>query len=71
MTILNLDNSIAIYKFPNAKDVNAHTNICIIDKKFYPLLLYSKEEVIEYMNTHNLITKTKLAIWRIYNLYNS
>ena len=68
---LNLDNSIAIYKFPNAKDVNAHTNICIIDKKFYPLLSYSKEEVIEYMNTHNLITKTKLAIWRIYNLYNS
>lgn len=68
---LNLDNSIAIYKFPNAKDINAHTNICIIDKKFYPLLSYSKEEVIEYMNTHNLITKTKLAIWRIYNLYNS
>ena len=48
-----------------------HTNICIIDKKFYPLLSYSKEEVIEYMKTHNLIVKTQLAIWRIYNLYNS
>ncbi|MGN0735634.1 MAG: group II intron reverse transcriptase/maturase [Anaerovoracaceae bacterium] len=68
---LNLDNSIAIYKNPKAVELNAHTNICIIDKSFHKTLSFTKEKLTEWIAEHQLSTKTQLSLWRIYNLYNS
>ena len=68
---LNLDNSIAIYKNPKATELNAHTNICIIDKSFHKTPYFTKEKLTEWIAEQQLSTKTQLSLWRIYNLYNS
>lgn len=68
---LDLDNSMAIYKNPNATELNAHTNICVIEKSFHKILSFTKEKLTEWIAEHQLSTKSKLRIWRIYNLYNS
>lgn len=68
---LNAKNSIAIYKNPKANNINYHTNICVIDRLFYSILFYPKQDLINWLNINKMSTKTRLNIWRIYNLYNS